>query len=153
MKHSLSAVPALLPLMLLQLSSTLFYTAPASAEQSEPTAIYANDIIHEVIDYDDWHFYSIELDKPAKLTVKLRKISDDVDLYVSRDKVPTADVFLCAPLKNGTSIETCRITSQTAGMWYIGVHGKMDGDYQLGVNTTELKQLGHVNFISSFTAK
>lgn len=155
MKHSLSRVSALalstrtlsiaVPLLL---CSTMTYAAGTTV-----TPIYSDEVIYEIIDYDDWHFYSIELDKPVKLTVKLRKISDDADLYVARSKKPTKDKFQCAPLKEGTSIETCRINIQTAGTWYIGVHGKKDSDYQLGVNITDMKQISQINFASSFSAK
>ena len=102
------------------------------------TSIYSEDIVIELIDHDDWHFYKIEVDTAAKLTVKLRKISDDADLYVSRSKKPTDNDFQCAPKKSGKLIETCRLSSSTPVIWYIGVHGKLESDYQLGVTTNEL---------------
>ncbi|MCK5648613.1 MAG: PPC domain-containing protein [Gammaproteobacteria bacterium] len=110
-----------------------------------PTDIYSEDTISEEIDYQQWHFYKIDVDKPSKLTIKLRKISDDADLYVSRSKIPTEEKFQCAPLKNGTSIETCRLTSHKPGIWYIGIYGKMEGDYQLGVKTVDLKMLSQIS--------
>lgn len=135
MKYSLSAL-SLLPILL---SSSATFASDAIA-----TDIYSEDTISEEIDYKDWHFYKIEVDNPAKLTVKLRKISNDVDLYVSRSKKPSEDEFQCAPLKTGTLIETCRLTSDTPGIWYIGVHGKMESNYQLRVNTDDLKLISQV---------
>lgn len=132
MKHSILAIIIILML----LGSSFAFSA-----SSIPTAIYSEDTVIEEINNDDWHFYKIEVDNPAKLTVKLRKISDDVDLYVSRSKKPSEDEFNCAPLKTGSSIETCRLTSNTATTWYIGIHGKMDGDYQLSVKTIDLNLL------------
>lgn len=106
--------------------------------------IYSDDIVQEVIDENTWHYYQIEVENPAKLTVKLRKLSDDVDLYVAQAKKPTEDNFVCAPQKSGNSIETCRLTSSTAGIWFIGIHGKTESDYQLGVQTREMQQLTQI---------
>ena len=135
MKHSIFTL-SLIPLLLC--SSIIF------AADSIPTAIYSEDTISEEINSKDWHYYKIDVEYPAKLTVKLRKISDDVDLYVSPLKKPSEEEFQCAPLKNGSSIETCRLTSHTAGTWYIGIHGKMDSDYQLSVKTDDLNLLSHI---------
>lgn len=137
MKHSL----LILTLSALFLS-TSFVTFAASAI---PTDIYSEDTVSDQITYKDWHFYKIDVDNPAKLTIKLRKISDDVDLYVSRSKKPSEEEFQCAPLKNGSSIETCRLTSSTAATWYIGIHGKMDSDYQLSVRTVDLELLSLID--------
>lgn len=136
MKHSILAL-SLVP-MLLSSSITL-------AASAIPTVIYSEDTISEEINQKDWHFYKIDVDNPAKLTVKLRKVSDDVDLYVSRSKKPTIDEFQCAPLKDGSSIETCRLTSHTSATWYIGIHGKMDSDYQLSVKTDDLELLSLID--------
>jgi len=110
-----------------------------------PPQFIQKTLLLNEIGYKSWHFYKIEVDNPTKLTVKLRKISDDVDLYVSRSKKPTKNEFLCAPLKQGSSIETCRLTSHTAATWYIGVHGKLKSDYQLNVQTNDLNLLSQIN--------
>ena len=55
------------------------------------------------------------------------------------------DEFQCAPLKTGASIETCRLTSHVPTTWFIGVHGKMDSDYQLKVKTDDLKLISQIN--------
>ncbi|MCW8929136.1 MAG: PPC domain-containing protein [Gammaproteobacteria bacterium] len=123
----------------------LLFGSISYGASSIPTAIYSEDTISEEINHKDWHFYKIEVDNPSKLTVKLRKISDDVDLYVAHSKKPTEDNFHCAPQKSGSSIETCRLTSNTAATWYIGVHGKMDSNYQLSVNTKDLKLLSQID--------
>lgn len=136
MKHSLST----LTFIILLLSGPITYAA-----STIPTDIYSEDTILDEISYKEWHFYKIEVDNPAKLTVKIRKISDDVDLYVSRSKKPSEDNYQCAPLKKGSSIETCRLTSNTSATWYIGVHGKMDSDYQLSVQTDDLNLLSLID--------
>ncbi len=136
MKHSLFAL-TLLPVLL---SSSITY-----ASDAVPMDIYSEDTIIEEIAYKKWHFYKIEVEDPAKLTVKLRKISDDADLYVSRSKKPSLDEFQCAPLKSNSSIETCRISSHTAATWYIGIYGKTKSDYKLNVQTDELKQVSQNN--------
>lgn len=124
--------------------SMILSSSIALAAAVIPTEIYSEDTISEEIDYQQWHFYIIAVDKPSKLTIKLRKISHDADLYVSRSKIPTEETFQCAPLKNGTSIETCRLTSHKPGIWYIGIYGKKESDYQLGVKTVDLKSLSKI---------
>lgn len=107
--------------------------------------IRANETVKEQINESAWHYYEIDIDKPSKLTVKLRRISDDVDLYVSRTDKPTKESFLCAPKKAGKRIETCRLTSDTAGTWYVGVYGKLDSHYQLGVETKDMTLISQIN--------
>ena len=136
MKHNLFAL-ALLPV--------LFSSSITFASDAVPMDIYSEDTISETIDHKKWHFYKMEVDNPAKLTIKLRKISDDADLYVSRSKKPSQDNFQCAPLKSSSSIETCRITSHTAAIWYIGIYGKKKSDYKLNVQTADLKQVSQNN--------
>ena len=100
-------------------------------------SIYPEDKIKDQISQHNWQYYKVELDNPAKLTIKLRKISDDVDLYVSKNQKPTTDNFICAPRKSGKRIETCRLNSQEADVIYIGIYGKADSDYQLGLSAHE----------------
>lgn len=116
-----------------------------SLSLAETSQIYSEDIVQEEIYEDDWHFYQLDIDNPSKLTVKLRKISSDVDLYVSRSKKPTEDSFVCAPQKSGKLIETCRLTSHTPGKWYIGIHGKTDSEYQLKVKADEMALVSQIS--------
>ena len=122
---------------------TLLISTFVSAGTSQ---IFSDDVIQDEIYENNWHYYQIELETPTKLTVKLRKLSDNVDLYVARAKKPTEDDFLCAPQKPGNLIETCRLTISTAGTWYIGIHGKSDSDYQLGVQARDIEGLTQINF-------
>jgi len=125
-------------IFLLFSGSQSFANEESSTTEKLATSIYSEDVVEELINHDDWHFYKIEVETAAKLTVKLRKISDDADLYVSSSKKPSNDDFQCAPKKSGKLIETCRLSSNTPIIWYIGVHGKLESDYQLGVTTNEL---------------
>jgi hypothetical protein len=113
--------------------------ACSSFSLAATTLIYSEDVIQNEINKNEWHFYQIEVTNPAKLTIKLRKLSSNVDLYVAQSKKPTKRDFLCAPLKNNNSIETCRLTSHTPGNWYIGIHGKSNSDYQLGFVANEIE--------------
>lgn len=127
-------------LMALALATVFFYSSVLAATSQ----IYPEDVIFEAIEEDSWHYYQLELDNPAKLTIKLRKLSDDVDLYVSQNKKPTLDDFMCAPQKAGNLIETCRLTSNTTGKWFIGIHGKTYSEYQLGVNVRDLDLISQI---------
>ena len=104
-------------------------------------SIYPEDRIKDQISQYSWQYYKVELDNPAKLTIKLRKISDDVDLYVGKNQKPTTDNFICAPRKSGRRIETCRLNNQEADVIYIGIYGKADSNYQLGLNAHEQELL------------
>jgi hypothetical protein len=138
MKFNLFALPISISIILW--NSSIAYANTDILEVSS-TDIYSEDVIDTTIIHKSWHFYKIEVENPAKLTVKLRKISDNVDLYVSQSPKPSQNNFLCAPLKSGSSIETCRLDSNIPTTWYIGVHGKMNSNYQLKVKTDDLKLL------------
>ena len=97
----------------------------------------ATRVVENQIDKNEWHFYQFDTDTISELTIKLRKISDDVDLYVSRAKKPTENDFLCAPKRSSQLIETCRLSLQSPGKWYIGIHGKASSDYQLGIKVDD----------------
>ena len=93
----------------------------------------ATRVIHKQIFKNEWHYYEFDMESPSNLTIRLRKISDDVDLYVAREKKPTEHDFLCAPKRSSAMIETCRLKSITPGKWYIGIYGKTKSNYQLGI--------------------
>jgi hypothetical protein len=120
---------------------SLSFSLSVFAKEPVVKPIYSEDIIQERIAYDDWHFYKMELEDASKLVVKLRKVSDDADLYVARYVMPSENNFLCAPQKAGKMIETCRLNSHTPGTWYIGVHGAMESDYQISVTIDEVDSL------------
>lgn len=124
--------------LLLILTIFIIQTTVVYAEDADSRTIYSEDVVQEQISENDWHFYRLDIETASKLTIKLRRISDDVDLYVAKTKKPDEDFFVCAPKKSGSSIETCRLSTNTAGVWYIGIHGKLDSDYQLGVLTKEI---------------
>ncbi len=127
------------------ISAVIFLAAStvtlASDNNNTAEPIYPDDQIHEQIDSNSWKFYKLELDNPAKLTIKLRKLSDDVDLYVAKTQKPTTSEYLCAPRKSGKRIETCRLSAQKYDVLYIGIFAKADSDYQLGVSARDIKLL------------
>lgn len=126
-------------------SGLLFSTLISGVANAGVQHIYSEDVVNESIDEHSWHYYQIDIENPSKLTVKLRKVSDDVDLYVSNSQKPTEDSYLCAPQKKGNSIETCRLNTNTTGSWFIGIHGKTDSDYQLSVQAKEAELLSQIN--------
>jgi hypothetical protein len=128
-----------------KLSVTFALTGMSTIAIAATNQIYSDDVIEETIAQNNWHYYQIRVDDPSKLTVKLRKISDDVDLYVAKSQKPSEDNFVCAPQKTGNMIETCRLTSNIPSVWYIGVHGKADSDYQLGVRAESMKLISQIN--------
>lgn len=128
-------------LLTLILTSTCY----SSIALSQTSQLRADEPVKKKIDESAWHYYEVDIDKPSKLTVKLRRISRDVDMFVARDDKPTKDNFLCAPQKEGKQIETCRLTSHTPGKWFVGIYGKMDSKYQLGIETKDMKYISKIN--------
>lgn len=120
---------------------TVSFMSSVAFASDNSRSIYPEDKITNQVEQDHWQYYKLELDSPAKLTIKLRKISDDVDLYVSKEQKPTTSDYLCAPRKPGNLIETCRLNSAEAEVIYIGIYGKAESDYQLGVNARKQKLL------------
>jgi hypothetical protein len=127
------------------LTLILIILCSSSIAIAQTSEIRSNDIIQEKVKKSSWQYYEININKPSKLTVKLRKISKDVDLYVARNDKPTKEDFLCAPLKSGKQIETCRMTILTPGKLYVGIYGKLESKYQLGVETKDMKFLSQIN--------
>ena len=77
---------------------------------------------------DEWIYYSVEIPPGASdLTFTLNNLTDDLDLYVAYDYVPTYYNYDCCPYYGGTSPETCSYASPTAGTWYVGVNGYYAG--------------------------
>jgi len=69
---------------------------------------------------------TFEFDVPetsVKLTVKTSGGQGNVDLYVSQDKKPNTQKFLCAPKELGNE-EVCEFENPTAGKWYIRLRGE-----------------------------
>jgi len=81
---------------------------------------------------DEWIYYSVEVPSGASdLTFTLDNLTDDLDLYVAYDYVPTYYNYDCCPYYGSTSPETCSYASPTAGTWYVGVYGAQVGSGSL----------------------
>ncbi|MCW8929184.1 MAG: PPC domain-containing protein [Gammaproteobacteria bacterium] len=118
----------LLFISLFLLSTPLFATDDIAPLEPEET-------INNQIEGDSWQYYRIELDEPANLTVKLRKVHGDADMYVVSSRKPTTDFHECAPKKAGNRGETCRIKTNSSKIWYVGVHGKEQSSYDLKIES------------------
>ena len=120
----------LLPVITLLLLSNPLYALDDIVATLEP-----EEIISEQIETNGWKYYRIDLDKPANLTVKLRKVKGDADIYVVSSRKPSASFHECAPKKTGNRAETCRIKSNSSKIWYVGVHGKEQSSYELKIES------------------
>jgi hypothetical protein len=120
----------LLPFIALLLLSSPLYALDDIVAPLEP-----EEIISDQIETNDWKYYRIELDEPANLTVKLRKVQGNADIYVVSSRKPTASFHECAPKKTGNRAETCRIKSNSSKVWYVGVHGKKQSSYELKIES------------------
>ena len=115
-------------LSLFLLSSVLF-------AQDNITALEPEETLSESVESNTWRYYRIELDEPADLTVKLRKVKGNADVYVVSSRKPTQAFHECAPKKKGNRGETCRMKSETSNVWYVGVFGQESSTYDLKVES------------------
>ena len=117
-----------LPLALIFISNILY-------ANDEIKSLEPEDVLTESVESNSWQYYRVELDEPANLTVKLRKLKGNADVYVVSSRKPTQNFHECAPKKAGNKAETCRIKSKTASVWYVGVYGKESSQYDLMVES------------------
>lgn len=118
----------ILTLALVLLCSSLYASDDVALLEPEET-------LHEQIEADSWQYYRVELDEPANLTVKLRKVRGNADIYVVSSRKPSESFHECAPKKSGNKAETCRVKSAASKTWYVGVHGKESSSYNLKVES------------------
>ncbi|WP_305885082.1 pre-peptidase C-terminal domain-containing protein [Pleionea sp. CnH1-48] len=84
-----------------------------------------DDVRFEEVDLSDqrggWQHFTLEVpDNMSELLATMSGGSGDADLYVRYGSQPTTSSYQCRPYKNGNN-ESCRITSPSAGTWYISV--------------------------------
>jgi hypothetical protein len=116
-------------IFLLSLMSMTLY-ASDDVTQLEP-----EETLSEEISSSGWKYYRVELDEPANLTVKLRKVEGEADIYVVSNRKPNTSFHECAPQRAGSRAETCRIKSGSATIWYVGVLSKENSSYDLKVES------------------
>ena len=79
-----------------------------------------------------WLYYQIQASAAdTKLTVELKNLSSDVDLYVRKGAKPNLSDFDCRPYLGGTSSETCNLTNTGDTTWFIGVYGYTAGSFSI----------------------
>jgi vibriolysin len=72
-------------------------------------------------DYDQWVYKKIEVPEGMHtLSITLSNGNGDADLYVSRTKQPTDEIYDCRPQSWGNS-EVCLFEKPVAGVWYVAV--------------------------------
>jgi hypothetical protein len=84
------------------------------------------------VELGQWQYYAIDVTPRAatQLLVELFGLSSDVDLYVQRWSLPTMQNYRCRPSR-GIDAEICILDFNGGGIWYIGVYGYSQGDFNL----------------------
>ena len=114
---------------------TLLFLSTFLYAEDNVTALEPEETLSESIESNTWQYYRVELDEPADLTVKLRKVKGNADVYVVSSRKPTQAFHECAPRKVGSRAETCRMKSETSNIWYVGVFGQQDSTYDLKIES------------------
>ena len=92
-----------------------------------------NQKIFDSVDSEEWNYY--ELDMPpngsAAIQFKLENISGYVDLYIKNGNKPTIDDNDCYVYYLSNTSDYCTFENIGENMWYIGVYGYINGEYEL----------------------
>ncbi len=80
----------------------------------------------------EWKYYQIDTTSSySEVKFELTNLSDDVDLYVRYNSIPTKDGYDCRPWKSGTTSEECNPQYSTPATWYVGVYGYEAGSFKI----------------------
>ena len=92
-------------------------------------------VLLEKTDYvskDSWRYLSLSVEKKyTSLDIKLFNLEQDLDLYVRKGQKPSHDKFDCRPFKGGIRAESCNLINEGDNIWYLGVHGYMEGNFTI----------------------
>ena len=112
---------------------SLYSSEPYRASDHDPLLIEINGVTPLISVKDEynnlgtnarWSTYEFEVPETSvSLTVKTTGGEGNVDLYVSQDKKPNTQKFLCAPKLAGNE-EVCQFENPTSGKWYIRLRGE-----------------------------
>jgi len=107
---------------------TPILSADATQTPSTPnaTVLSSGEAVNGAVNSNAWVHYKIDSsDSDTKLTVNLKNLSDDADLYIKKDSLATTTSYGCASEEYGISNEICEvdISSQDAATWYVSVYG------------------------------
>lgn len=70
-----------------------------------------------------WNYYFVNIPSgTTKLTVTLRNLTGDVDLFMLRGEKPTSDLFYCLSGNPERTEEECTVVNPSPGVWWIGVN-------------------------------
>ncbi|MBT5230954.1 MAG: hypothetical protein HOM11_11845 [Methylococcales bacterium] len=72
----------------------------------------------------------------TSIEVILGDLSNDLDLYVKKGSVPTAQSYDCRPYTGGRTTETCTFTNTGLTDYYISVNAYQGGSYSIQANLT-----------------
>jgi hypothetical protein len=79
-----------------------------------------------------WKEYYVNVDKKySKLTIVLKNLSADLDLYVRKDNKPTMEYFDCRPFKGGLRSEMCTLINEDNTLWHFSVYGYESGNFSI----------------------
>jgi hypothetical protein len=79
-----------------------------------------------------WNYYTITSDSShTQLTVELYGLSDDLDLYVRKGRIPGIESgeYDSSSEHSGTTSDTCTLGNTGTNDWYIGVFGYRTGNF------------------------
>ena len=86
------------------------------------------------VEQGKWKTYYTNIDKTySSVTVKIKNLTEDVDLYVKKGAKPDLDNYDCRPYKGGKRDEICELDNSGDNLWYFCVYGYKSGSYSISV--------------------
>jgi len=95
----------------------------STADQALSNAVPLGDFVSSSSPGAAWKYYYVDLaGGGSELTVDLKRLSADADLFVRHGSKPDRSNYACTSAFVGTADERCMVPSPAAGRWWIAVN-------------------------------
>jgi|GEM_PF-1443977 len=125
------------------LTSTLAADTTQTPSTSDASVLTSGQAVSGMVNFDSFINYKIvSSDSDTTLTVNLKNLSDDADLYIKKDGISTTTSYDCSSEEYGISNEFCEvdISGQGAATWYVSVYGYADASISYTLTATLSEQ-------------
>ena len=109
---------------------------------SELQVLLPDKTINDKVDQKTWCYYRIP--QPAnecQYTVKMHDLSDDADLYLRQNDLPTLQNWDFRPYKGLRQTETIIFHAKKSSLWYVGIYGYQSASFKISLEYIPVHQL------------
>jgi len=109
---------------------------------SEHQTLLPEKIINDEVTQKAWRYYIIPIpDKECQYTIRLHNLSDDVDLYIRQNELPSLKKWNFRPYKGLKQSETVIFSAKKNSIWYAGVYGYKSARFKISLEYMPVKKL------------